>query len=162
MRPITFVNTVTIACPPAEVFAFLAEFENVPQWNPAISQTRQIRPGPVRVGSQYRQTRTVPAPSEETFEVYELEPDRKLSMRGTLGPFPASLTYVLDPADAGTRLTNTVRLQPSGPLRVIAPLAVGRVKSAVAANLDTLARILQRDAGHDAVPHAGATPHRAG
>jgi len=36
-----------------------------------------------------------------------------------------------------------MNLQPSGPLRFVAPLAVSRVKSAVAANLDTLKQILE-------------------
>jgi uncharacterized protein YndB with AHSA1/START domain len=138
-----FTNTVVIDRRPAAVFAFLAHFENVPEWNYAISETRKVSDGPVRVGSRYRQTRTVPARGEEEFEVTELDPDRRLSVRGTLGPFAAEITYLLDPAGSATRLTNTVNLQPSGPLRLIAPLATSRVRSAVATNLDTLRQILE-------------------
>ena len=53
-----FDNTVTIARPAGEVFAFLADFQNVPRWNYAIEQTRKLSPGPVGVGTAYRQTRT--------------------------------------------------------------------------------------------------------
>src|ERR1700751_4992331 len=35
----TFQNTVTIRRPQVEVFAFLADFQNVPSWNYAIEQT---------------------------------------------------------------------------------------------------------------------------
>jgi len=45
----------------------------------------------------------------------------------------------------GTRLTNAVELRPSGLLSVVAPLATSRVKRAVAADLDTLRQILERD-----------------
>jgi uncharacterized protein YndB with AHSA1/START domain len=145
LSPITFTNTVTIDRPLAEVFAFLAQFENVPRWNYAISQTRKISSGPVRVGSQYRQTRTLPRRSEETFEVTEFEPDRRISIRGTLGPFPAELTYALDRTGDATTLTNAVDLQTPGLLSAVAPLATGRIKSAVAANLDSLRQILERD-----------------
>ena len=138
-----FTNTVTIDRRPVEVFAFLAHFENVPLWNYAISETRKTTDGPVGVGSRYRQIRTVPARGEETFEVTEFEPDRRLSIRGTLGSFQGEITYVLEPAGNGTALTNTMNLQPSGPLRLVAPLAASRVKSAVAANLDTLRQILE-------------------
>ena len=138
-----FTNAITINRPPAEVFAFLAHFENVPLWNYAISETRKITGGPVDVGSRYRQTRTVPTRSEETFEVTEFEPDRRLSIQGTLGPFHGDITYLLEPAGSATALTNTMNLQPSGPLRLVAPLAASRVKSAVAANLDTLRQILE-------------------
>ena len=41
------------------------------------------------------------------------------------------------------KFTNTMNLQPSGPLRLIAPLAASKVKSAVAANLRTLKQILE-------------------
>ncbi len=138
-----FMNTITINRRPAEVFGFLAQLENVPLWNYAISETRKISGGAVDVGSRYRQVRTLPTRSEETFEVTEFEPDRRLSIRGGLGPFHGDVTYLLAPAENGTALTNTMHLQPSGPLRLIAPLAASGVKAAVAANLDVLKRILE-------------------
>jgi hypothetical protein len=42
-----------------------------------------------------------------------------------------------------TRLTNAVDLEPSGLLRLVAPLAASRVRAAVAGNLDTLRQILE-------------------
>jgi uncharacterized protein YndB with AHSA1/START domain len=140
-----FSNSVTINRRPAEVFAFLAQFDNVPRWNYAISETRKLTAGPPDVGAVYRQTRTLPTRSEETFEVTEFEPDRRLSIRGALGPFRGEITYLLEPTGNATALTNTMNLKPSGPMRLVAPLAASRVKSAVAANLDTLKQILERD-----------------
>jgi uncharacterized protein YndB with AHSA1/START domain len=145
-----FTNTITINRQPAEVFAFLAHFENVPLWNYAISETRKIAGGPVGVGSRYRQTRTLPTRSEETLEVTEFEPDRRLSVQGTFGPFPAEISYLLEPTGNATALANTMNLQPSGPLRLVAPLAASRVKSAVAANLETLKLILETGGRPDA------------
>jgi uncharacterized protein YndB with AHSA1/START domain len=138
-----FTNTITINRSPAEVFAFLADFENVPLWNYAISETRKTTGGPVTVGSRYRQTRRLPTQSVETFEVTEFEPAHKLSIRGTLGPFHAVATYLLEPRGNGTTLANTMDLHPSGALRLVAPIAASRVKSAVAANLGTLRQILE-------------------
>jgi len=37
----TFENTVTIQRPVEDVFAFLADFENVPTWNYAILETKR-------------------------------------------------------------------------------------------------------------------------
>ena len=139
-----FTNTITINRQPAVVFSFLAHFENVPRWNYAISETRKITGDPVGVGSRYRQTRRFPTPSEETFEVTEFEPDRKLSIRGALGPLRGEVAYLVAPAENGTNLTNIMNLQPSGPLRFVALLAVSRIKSAVAANLDTTKQILEK------------------
>lgn len=140
-----FTNSITIHRRPSAVFAFLSDFENVPRWNYAISATRKITGGPTDVGARYLQTRTVPTRETETFEVTEFETDQRLSIRGTFGPFPAEITYILEPGVDGTRLTNVVELQPPGALRLVAPLVTARVKSAVAANLNQLKQILDRE-----------------
>jgi hypothetical protein len=144
----SFENTVIIRRPVEDVFAFLADFENVPAWNYAILETRKVSPGPVGVGTTYHQTRSVPRRSEESFEVTVFEPARRLEVQGEIGPFRARLSYVLEPTGSRTRLTNAVGLGSSGLLTLVAPLATSRVKHAVAANLDTLKQILERGDQH--------------
>jgi len=139
-----FTNTVTIDRPPVVVFAYLAELENVPRWNYAISDTRKITAGPVGVGSRYVQTRTIPAPGKEHIEVIEFEPDRRITLRGSLNSFPAELSYTLHPDGKSTILLNSVGLRPPAPLNLLAPLATHRIKAAVAANLDVLKQTLER------------------
>jgi len=139
-----FTNTITIRRPPDEVFAYLADLENLPRWNYAIAQTRKLTPGPVGVGSRYHQIRTVPAHREEDLEVVELEPGHRLTVRGTLNTLPARLSYTLDPVGDTTVLTNEVVLAASGRFALVAPLASRQVRAAVAANLDELREILER------------------
>jgi uncharacterized protein YndB with AHSA1/START domain len=139
----SFENSVTIRRPVEDVFAFLADFENVPKWNYAIVETTKVSPGPVRVGTTYRQTRSAPRRSEETFEVTVFEPATRLEVQGGLGPFTARVSYLLEPTGSGTTLTNAVDLESSGLLTLVAPLATSRVKHAVAANLDTLKQLLE-------------------
>lgn len=139
----TFENTVTIRRPAEEVFAFLADFENVPRWNYAIEKTKKASPGPVGVGTTYRQTRSIPGRSEEGFEVTVFEPGQRLAVRGQIGPFRARISYLLEAAAGGTRLTNDVALDPSPGVRLAARLATSRVKAAVAENLSKLKEILE-------------------
>lgn len=140
----TFANTVTIRRPTEEVFAFLADFENVPRWNYAIDTTRKTSPGPVGVGTTYRQTRSIPTRSEEVFEVTVFEPGKVLAVRGQIGPFRARISYLLEAAAGGTRLTNDVALDPPPGVRGLAArLATPRVKTAVAENLSKLKEILE-------------------
>lgn len=139
-----FTNTIRIDRATAEVFAFLADPENNPQWNYAISETRKTSEGPVGVGSSFLQVRTVPEHSEEALEVTEYEPDRRFAIRGDLGPFHGDVSYVLDPAQGGTIITNAVDVKAAGPAKLIAPLAATRVKAAVAANLGTLKQLLDQ------------------
>lgn len=140
----SFANTVTIERPIEDVFAFLADFENVPTWNHAIEATTKTSPGAVGVGTVYHQIRSIPSRSEEDFEVTVFEPVSRLAIQGRLGPFGARVGYVLEPAGDATRLVNAVDIEPSsGGLRLLAPLARTRVKAAVGENLATLKQILE-------------------
>ena len=138
-----FVNTLTIGRPPSEVFAYLADFENIPRWNYAISETRQTSAGPVGVGTTYRQLRMLPRPSEETFEVTEFVPEKRLAITGKLGPLEGTLRYELEAVPGGTQLTNKADLAGKGLLGFAAPLATSRVRDAVGANLSELRSILE-------------------
>jgi carbon monoxide dehydrogenase subunit G len=142
----TFKNRVTIRRTAEEVFAFLADFENVPRWNYAIASTTKVSPGPVGVGTVYRQIRSIPSRAEEGFEVTVFQPGRRLAVEGEIGPFHARVSYLLESLGNATRLTNDIELEPSSTLtRLLAPLAVSRVKAAVAQNLEELRRILEAE-----------------
>jgi uncharacterized membrane protein len=139
-----FENIVTIRKPAEEVFAFLADFENIPMWNYAIEETSKVSAGLVGVGSRYRQTRSVPSRSAEDFEVTVFEPARRLAIHGQIGPFQARISYVLEAVPGATRLVNNVKLDTSPPaLRLVAPLAAPKIKAAVAENLGKLKLVLE-------------------
>jgi hypothetical protein len=126
------------------VFAFLADFENVPRWNPAIEVTWKTSPASVGVGTTYRQVRTTPKRSEEAFEVTAFDPPRRLMIEGRVGPFRAQIGYALEVVAEATRLTNWMELEPSSIISmVMVPLAASQIRAAVASNLDLLKRILE-------------------
>jgi uncharacterized protein YndB with AHSA1/START domain len=138
-----FTNTITIERPVDVVFAYLANLENLPAWNYALSETRQLTPGPPGVGTRYRQTRTIPVHAEESLEITEFVPQQKLTVHGTLNSWPADLTYTLHGANESTTLTNTIELRLQGPQNILAPIARTRIKSAVATNLGALKQLLE-------------------
>jgi carbon monoxide dehydrogenase subunit G len=140
----TFENTVMIRRPIEEVFGFLADFENIPKWNYAIVETHKVSQGPVGVGTIYQQIRSVPRRSEERFEVTAYIPPHQLEIQGQLGPFPSRLSYALAAIPEGTRVSNAVELKLRGPGRLLGPVAVPRVRDAVATNLHKLKELLER------------------
>jgi hypothetical protein len=141
-----FENTVTIQKPAEEVFAFLADFKNIPMWNYAIEETSKTSTGPVGVGTRYRQTRSVPSRSTEDFEVTVFESASRLAIQGQIGPFRATISYVLEAKIGATTLVNSVELHPSQVMpKLLAPLATPRIKAAVAQNLGQLRMILESD-----------------
>jgi uncharacterized protein YndB with AHSA1/START domain len=139
---IHFENTVTIRRPVDVVFDFVADFENTPRWN-YHRLNREIRGRTGSRGTRYRQVRSTPRRSEESLEVTEYEPNRLVAVQGTLGPFDAVMTYRFEPDGDSTRLTNTAHLTAHGALRFAAPLAAGRIRGAVAANLGKLKEFLE-------------------
>ena len=142
-----FENTVTITRPVEEVFTYLADAENLPQWNYAIEQTRKISPGPVGVGTVSGRPGRCPAGARRISSRL-FQPPGQLALDGTFGPFKARASYLLEAAASGTTLTNKWDLQPtSAPLRLLGPLAIPKVKSAVAENLRTLKQILENARG---------------
>lgn len=139
-----FSNSVLIRRAPSEVFAFLANPANIPRWNYAITSTEQVTPGPLGLGTRLRQTRSLPQHSVEELDVVEYVTDRRLALRGDLGPLTGTLTYVLNEVVEGTRLTNVADLSGRGALGLVAGLGESRVSRAVAANLDALRELLER------------------
>jgi uncharacterized protein YndB with AHSA1/START domain len=139
----TFTNKVTIRKSAEDVFAFLADFENVPAWNHAIEETKKTSDGQVGVGTTYRQIRSMPRRSEEGFEVTDFEPGGRLAVQGRVGPFPSRVSYLLKSTEQGTRVTNSVDLELHGAFRLGGPLVVSRVRQAVAANLEKLRQVLE-------------------
>ena len=137
-RSIQFSNQLSIRRDLEDVFAFVADFSQVPTWNYAIRSTQQVTPGPVALGSTFRQVRTIPAVAEEEFEVTAWEPGRRVAITGDFGPFSGTLTYQVEPAPAGTLLTNDVELSPRGVLGVVGRIAGPRVRAAIAQNLEVL------------------------
>lgn len=141
-----FSNSVTIHRGPSEVFAFLADPANIPKWNYAISATRELTPGPFGVGTRLQQTRSFPRPAVEELEVTEFVPERRMVLRGDVGPLTGTLVYLVEQVPEGTRLTNAADLTGRGPLQLLAPFATGRVREAVAANLEKLRALLESSA----------------
>jgi uncharacterized protein YndB with AHSA1/START domain len=139
-----FTNTITVRRPPSAVFSYLADLENLPEWNYALAETRKVTPGPVGVGSRYLQRRPVPRPAEETLQITEFVPGERLALQGTLNSFPAEVSYALHATDGGTTVINTVELELPGPRRLLSGVVAGRIKAAVAENLSVLAELLNR------------------
>jgi len=135
---ISFTNVVHINRTADEVYGYLSDLEHTPEWNWAITETRKITPGPLAIGTRYRQTRSVPQPSTEALEITGLEPNQLIEIQGTLARFSAQLSYHLRETRGGTELTNTVHLEPQHSLRLIAPVLAGRIKRAVGDNLNEL------------------------
>jgi carbon monoxide dehydrogenase subunit G len=97
-------HELTIARPPGEVFAFLANPNNLPVWQRSVQ--RVTVPGDVAVGTRFTEERSrLGRVFRSTLEIVELEPDRLFTIRVVEGTVPASIRHELAASPAGTRLS---------------------------------------------------------
>ncbi|MDV3222216.1 SRPBCC family protein [Intrasporangium sp.] len=77
-----FVRTVTVPVPADRVFAYLADFTTTTEWDPASVTTERVS-GDGGVGTRYRNVSSfMGREAEVMYVVTELEPGRRLVLRG--------------------------------------------------------------------------------
>jgi uncharacterized membrane protein len=140
---ITFTNTIDITRPINDVYEYLADLRNVPEWNWAIESTEPTSESPIRVGSTFRQIRHTPTRSIEELQITELRQDERIVVSGQLGSFNARIVYNLSPSHDGTTIENTMALEATGPTQILASLMGPRVSRSVASNLANLKKVLE-------------------
>ena len=95
-----------IARPPADVFAFLIDFDHVREWQPATEEIHRETDGPTAVGTRYVQVmRLLGKRIESRIEVTELEAPGRFSIRTSGGPIDFHVTHLLDPSPTGTKVS---------------------------------------------------------
>lgn len=96
-----FEHAVEIARPPEDVYAYLADPTNLPEWQSEVSEVRR------ESETRFTELRTfVGRRIESTLEVTADEPGRAFSLRSVAGPVRFSVHHRLEPAGEGrTRLS---------------------------------------------------------
>jgi uncharacterized membrane protein len=138
---IAFTNQIIIQRPVAEVFAFVADFENVPKWNYYVRSVTQTSRGEPSLGITYHQVRKS---DQQDFAIREYQPGNRVvvqTLPGSQPEFEMRFEFA-DDGNGGTRLTDTWKLN-SGQPALLEKLAAGRVKRAVKENLGKLKELLE-------------------
>lgn len=117
------VNTVVINRSIADVSQYAADPDNAPQWYENIKSVEWMTTRPVQVGSRIDfVARFLGRRLAYTYEVVELVPGRRLTMRTPGPPFPMETTYRWEAEHGATRMTLRNRGTPSGFSAWLAPL----------------------------------------
>ncbi len=120
----TIQQSVTIARPADQVFAFLANPDNIPRWRPDVLEAHSDG-GPLQIGSEFDEVINFGGRKAQTFRVAEFEPNETLEVAaiGGLGIRPTQ-RYTLSNNAGSTHTTVaihvTVRTQ--GLFRLLEPL----------------------------------------
>jgi ligand-binding SRPBCC domain-containing protein len=139
-------ESVVINRPPEEVFDYVANRENLPEWSAPIQEVRKETQGPLmEEGARYTTVAKFLGRRFETpFEVIVHDLPRRHTDRSTGGPFPQEFTHIFEEVEGGgTRLTEVTDGEPGGFFRLAGPLLEIAGRRQFRADLDTLKDLLE-------------------
>ena len=137
-------HTVVINRPVGEVFSYLTNPDNLPEWQSGVTEARKEGEGLLGAGSRLTEVRTFLGKRiSSTLEVTAYEPDREFSIRVVTGPIPFAVRHVFEPADGGTRITFSGEGEPGNLFKLAEPLVARAVKRQSEADFATLKRVLE-------------------
>jgi hypothetical protein len=139
-RMIHFDLAIDVERPSEDVFAFVADFRNMPRWNYFVTRVDKLTAGPIGVGTRFHQIRKS---DQQDYEITRLEPDRTVEITTSPSSSPAlTMRFELARIPGGTRLTDTWTLATGHP-RPLEQLGARRVRAAVSDNLAKLKQLLE-------------------
>jgi uncharacterized protein YndB with AHSA1/START domain len=143
----SFQISLDIHRTPSELFAFIADFRNMPRWYEAVAQVTATTSGPAGVGTRFRMVRALPGgAAHNDVEVTSYRPDEEVTFASTSGPTPFRYHYRLAPVTGGTRLTLDGEISGaglSGPAAHLGGLASRLFEQGMKKNLRVLKRVLE-------------------
>jgi len=135
--------TLHLKRPVEQVFAFLADYQNLRTWQSNLIENEQLTEGPFRVGTRFREVRrTGPGQSEIHGEITDFEPNKRFSTKTNTKP-QVTVSYSLDGENGGTRLNYKFVMLTSGMMRLLEPLIAGSIKKDTNLDFQKLKNILE-------------------
>jgi hypothetical protein len=141
---IDVLTTVLINRSIADVSQYAADPDNAPLWYENIKSVEWKTPRPVQIGSQIDfVAHFLGRRLAYTYEIVDLVPGRRLTMRTPGPPFSMETTYIWENENGVTRMTLRNQGTPSGFSAVLAPLMSLMVRRANRKDLALLKRRLE-------------------
>jgi carbon monoxide dehydrogenase subunit G len=120
-------RTARIGAAPADVFAFLADLDRLPEWQSGIVSAEITSPGQVGVGSTARVVRELMGQRiEAPLTITAYEPPRRLAIDGEVSGVRATAELDLSAANgAATDLRFAMEIRAGGMARFMEPMIAG-------------------------------------
>jgi hypothetical protein len=146
MRGVVDVSTSVLVERPRHVVAtYASDPSNAPAWYDNIDSVEWITAPEVAIGSRVGfVARFLGRELRYIYAITAFEPDVRLVMATSEGPFPMETTYTWEDEGAGaTRMTLRNRGQPAGFSKLASPLMVPAMRRANRRDLASLKRLLE-------------------
>lgn len=128
-----------------DVFAFIGNLDNMPNWNTTVTGVEQITPGDVGVGTKFKSVgKMLGRRIESEMQVTAYEPDTKFGIQMNAGPALVNMTISFKTVGTGTEVSLNAQGNPGGLFKLAEPVMQGRVKSIMEENLTRLKSQLEK------------------
>ncbi|MEY2816790.1 MAG: hypothetical protein RL275_253 [Chloroflexota bacterium] len=135
---------VLIDRPVKDVFAFVANPNNMSKWNSAVVSLEQVTPGVVGVGTKFKTVGEMMGRRiEGDMQVTAYEPDTKCGFQVQAGPMQVNLTMTFKTVGTGTKVSLNAQGNPGGLFKLAEGVMAGQVKSMMEGNLARLKSALE-------------------
>ncbi len=137
-------TAIVINRPADEVFAYLSNHANAPEWQSAVIEADKVTEGPTAVGTRVRYVgKFLGKRIETTTTVTAYEPPRYFAFRSVAAPFPFEGTFTLEPQDGGTRVVYAAQGEIGGFFKLAEGVVVGMMQRQNQHELQTLKDLLE-------------------
>ncbi len=141
-------GTISSPRPAADVFAYMAEFANVADWDPTVAEARPLQEGEPGLGSRFHVlVRWLGRENAFEYEITEFEAPRRLVLRAENSTSVSEDTIEVAARGTGSEMNYDARVTLKGAARLIDP-ALGLAFKRLGDNAaDGLRRELGGEAG---------------
>jgi len=141
-------QNVVIDLPAGEIFAYVAEFENLADWSGTVIAVRKSPSGAMHVGTTVLITiRFLGKWVQSTYEVVECEPGHHITLKSIAGIAPCVFSFLFEPLEDGrTRLSFEAVIQKGAYLGLAEQTAASATRRQIEHDLLTLKEILEAGA----------------
>ena len=138
------VSTV-INRPVADVFAFVANFENHPKWETDFQEVKQLTSTPSGVGTTYNCLLKFPGQTAMSkFEITDYVVNQKIAYQGEpAGPAKPKGSFLFESVGDGTKVTSLPQPEFRGFFKLLEPMMAGYIRKNNVAHLSALKRLLE-------------------
>jgi uncharacterized membrane protein len=137
---VEFDLEVRIDRPVADVFAYVSDVRNVPEWQQSAESAEWIEEG-----RRFRERRHFMGRTATIeLEVTALEPDRRFDIRSANSPVQFEISHSFEAADGGTLLRAHGEAKLGGALRFAAGMAKRQAESQFRKDFERLKAVLER------------------
>jgi uncharacterized protein YndB with AHSA1/START domain len=116
-------KSMVINRPIEEVFAYVGDQRNTPNWQAGLVDVKRLTDGPPGVGTKHTIVRSFMGRKMEASNEYvAYEPGRRITFKTISGPVLLEASYLFESVADGTKLTSKIQMDATGFMSLAEPL----------------------------------------